>query len=121
MRTRDEHCPPHVHVEDAEDQWEARLAFSFISDVVRIRGTPGTRTINRIKTAIEINLPVCLDNRWLMMPFDGMLTVLPRRITRSIQIRTAACDPRERQLTLIAKDGTNHVMPAGAGAERLDP
>jgi len=30
--TRDEHCPPHVHVGDAD--WEARFKFSFWHDMV---------------------------------------------------------------------------------------
>jgi hypothetical protein len=58
LRTRDEHCPPHVHVENEAVPWEARLAFSFIDNAVRlmdvdpIEDAPSTRTIDRIKAAI---------------------------------------------------------------------
>ena len=83
LRTRDEHCPPHVHVENEEVPWEARLAFSFIGNAVRlmdvdpIEDAPSTRTIDRIKAAIASNLPkcraewwtrvgtCCVDNRWM--------------------------------------------------------
>jgi hypothetical protein len=60
-----EHCPPHLHVENEEVPWEARLAFSFVSDVVRlmdinpVEDAPDTRTIDRIKAAIAANLPKC--------------------------------------------------------------
>ena len=88
LRTRDEHCPPHVHVENEEVPWEARLAFSFVSDVIRlmdvdpIGDAPGTRAIDRIKAAIVNNLPkcraewwmkvgtCCLDNRWVRVSRD---------------------------------------------------
>ena len=65
LRTRDEHCPPHVHVENGEVQWEARLAFSFVSDVIRlvdvdpVGDAPGTGRLTRIKVAIVNNVPKC--------------------------------------------------------------
>jgi hypothetical protein len=97
LRTRDEHCPPHVHVEDEEVPWEAPLAFSFIGNAVRlmdvdpIEDAPSTRTIDRIKAAIASNLPrcgtewwtrvstCCVDNRWIRVSRDGTVTVLARR------------------------------------------
>ena len=96
-RTRDEHCPPHVHVENEEVPWEARLAFSFIGNAVRlmdvdpIEDAPSTRTIDRIKAGITSNLPrcraewwarvstCCVDNRWIRVSRDGTVTVLARR------------------------------------------
>ena len=102
---RGEHCPPHLHVENEEVPWEARLAFSFVSDVVRlmdvdpIEDAPNARTIDRIKAAIVNNLPkcraewwarvgtCCLDNRWIRLSRDGTLTVLVRREVGAIQAR----------------------------------
>jgi hypothetical protein len=59
---RDEHCPHHLHVENATVPWEARFAFSFVSDIIRlmdvdpIEDAPNTRTIDRIKAAIAANV-----------------------------------------------------------------
>jgi hypothetical protein len=136
---RGEHCPPHLHVENEEVPWEARLAFSFVSDVVRlmdvdpIEDAPNARTIDRIKAAIVNNLPrcraewwarvgtCCLDNRWIRRSQDGTLTVLVRREMATIQVRAATYDPRVGQVTLIMKDGTSLAINAGAGVEQWEP
>lgn len=139
LRTRDEHCPPHLHVENVEVPWEARLAFSFVSDVVRlmdidpVEGAPSTRTIDRIKLAIVANLPrckaewwakvgtTCLDNRWVQVVPEGMVTILARREKGAIQIGTATYEPRTGQTTLTMKDGARIAMQAGAGVEQWEP
>jgi hypothetical protein len=136
---RDEHCPPHLHVENEEVPWEARLAFSFVGDVIRvmdvdpIEDAPNTRTIDRIKAAIVNNLPkcraewwarvgtCCLDNRWIRLSRDGTLTVLVRREVGAIQVRGAVYDPQVGQVTLIMKDGTSLAINAGAGVEQWEP
>lgn len=137
--TRDEHCPPHVHVEKEGVAWEARLAFSFIGNTVRlmdvdpIEDAPSTRMIDRIRTAIASNLPkcraewwarvgtCCVDNRWMQVSRDGTVTVLARREVGAIQIDRAAYEPGARQVTLIMKDGTNLAMKGGAGVEQWEP
>jgi hypothetical protein len=139
LRTLDEHCPRYVHVENEEVPWEARLAFSFVSDVIRlmdvdpIRDAPGTRTIDRIKTAIVNNLPkcraewwmkvgtCCLDNRWVRVSLAGTLTVLAMRGAGAVQIGKATYEPRAGQLMLTMKDGTNVTMKAGTGVEQWGP
>ena len=139
LRTRDEHCPPHVHVENEEVPWEARLAFSFIDNVVRlmdvdpIEDAPSTRTIDRIKAAIASGLPkcraewwarvgtCCVDNRWTQVSRDGTVTVLVRREAGAVQIGRANYDPQADQVTLIMKDGTSFAMKAGAGVEQWEP
>ena len=51
---RDEHCPPHVHVESRTTLWEARFRFSFVGnkvglmDIDPIEERPSTRTIDNI-------------------------------------------------------------------------
>jgi hypothetical protein len=139
LRTRDEHCPPHLHVENEEVPWEARLAFSFVSDVVRlmdidpIEHAPGTRTIDRIKAAIAANLPkcraewwakvgtCCLDNRWVCVSQDGTVTVLARREKGAIQIGTVTYEPRTGAMMLTMKDGARTAMKAGAEVEQWEP
>jgi hypothetical protein len=139
LRTRDEHCPPHVHVENEAVPWEARLAFSFVSDAVRLMDVdpideaPSTRAIDRIKAAIMNNLPkcraawwakvgtCCLDNRWVRMSRDGGLTVLARRETGAAQIERTTYELRTGRITLIMKDGTTLAMKAGEGVEQWEP
>lgn len=139
LRTRDEHCPPHVHVENEEVPWEARLAFSFVDNAVRlmdvdpIDDAPSTRTIDRIKAAIAANLPkcrtewwarvgtCCIDNRWTLVSGDGAVTVLARRETGAVQIGRAIYDPPGGQVALILKDGTSLAVKAGAGVEQWAP
>jgi len=104
LRTRDEHCPPHLHVENEAAPWEARLAFSFIGNDVRlmdvdpIEDAPNARTVDRIKAAIAANLPkcrrawwamsgtCCIDNRWAQVSRDGTVTVLARREAGAIAV-----------------------------------
>ena len=139
LRTRDEHCPPHVHVENEAVPWEARLAFSFIGRTVRlmdvdpIEEAPSTRTIDRIKAAIVGNLPkcraewwarvgtCCVDNRWCQVARDGTVTVLARRQAGAAQIVSAVYQPQAGQVMLIMKDGTSLAMEAGAGMEQWEP
>lgn len=139
LRTRDEHCPPHLHVENEEVPWEARLAFSFISDVVRlmdvdpIDNAPSTRTIERIKVAVVKNLSkcraewwakvgtCCLDNRWSRVSRDGILIVLAKREAGATQIGRAIYDPQAEQVALTMKDGTSLAMKAGTGVEQWEP
>jgi hypothetical protein len=139
LRTRDEHCPPHVHVENEAVPWEARLAFSFIGNAVRlmdvdpIEDAPSTRTIDRIKAAIVGNLPkcraewwarvgtCCVDNRWTQVSRDGTVTVLVKRAGGAAQIAEASYDPQAGRVTLIMKDGTSFAMKAGAGVEQWEP
>ena len=139
LRTRDEHCPPHVHVENEAVPWEARLAFSFIDNAVRlmdvdpIEDAPKTRTIDRIKAAIAANLPkcrtdwwarvgtCCIDNRWTQVSRDETVIVLARRETGAVQIGRAIYELSAGQVTLIMKDGTSLTVKAGAGVEQWVP
>ena len=55
--TRNEHCPPHVHVGPAE--WEARFEFSFwhngvrLWDVVPTQNQPSVGVLERLRQAIK--------------------------------------------------------------------
>ncbi|GLQ86500.1 hypothetical protein GCM10007898_00660 [Dyella flagellata] len=54
--TRDEHCPPHVHVGPAE--WSARFKFSFwhnsvcLWDVVPVRSKPSVKVLEGLRQAL---------------------------------------------------------------------
>ena len=119
--------------------WEARLAFSFVSDVIRlmdvdpIGDAPNTRAIDRIKAAIVNNLPTCrtewwmkvgtccLDNQWARVSRDGTLMALTRRGADAVQIGSATYETQAGQPNLTMKDGTNFTMKAGAGVEQWVP
>ncbi len=78
--TRDEHCPPHVHVGDAD--WEARFKFSFwhdtvcLWDVIPMQNAPKSVLLEKLRQTLmkSVNLrrarqawwqsrqTVCLDN-----------------------------------------------------------
>jgi len=66
---RDEHCPPHLHVENEEVPWEARLAFSFVGDVVRvmdvdpIEDAPNTRTLACMAPTSRLTNTVSVPSR----------------------------------------------------------
>ncbi len=139
LRTRDEHCPPHVHVENEEVPWEAQFAFSFVDDAVRLMDVdpvgdaPSTRTIDRIRVAIAVNLPTCrerwwrmastccLHNRWTRVGPDGTVIVLAKREPGAVQIARAAYTPHAGQVTLIMKDAPGFAMRAGMGVEQWEP
>lgn len=78
--TRNEHCPPHVHVGDAD--WEARFTFSFwhdtvcLWDVVPVQNAPKVALLEQLRQVLmkpanlrkarqawwQSRQTVCLDN-----------------------------------------------------------
>lgn len=71
--TRNEHCPPHVHV--GTDKWNARFLFSFwhdgvrLWDVVPLRETPAATVLEEIRQVIKrpVNLRKARECWWLSM------------------------------------------------------
>jgi hypothetical protein len=136
LMLRDEHCPPHVHVEDETVPWEARFAFSFVGNAVRLMdidpldAAPTLRTINRVQGAIAGALPACrrawwakigtccLDNRWVRIEGDHV-TILTRRAPGALQVAAAHYDATEpATLTLSLHGRPDVTMLAGAGTEQ---
>ena len=56
--TRNEHCPPHVHV--GSDKWEARFDFSFwhngvrLYDVVPMQNQPTAEILEELRQALKL-------------------------------------------------------------------
>jgi hypothetical protein len=133
---RNEHCPPHVHVENEKVPWEARFEFSFVSNAVRlmdidpIQDAPSIKTIDCIRAAITANLvkcrkewwerigDCCINNRWMCLTEDGELAILGKRDKDATQIRAVVYDVGKKELTVSLKDGAVHVKTAGKGVYR---
>ena len=130
VRTRD-HPPPHVHVVNRADRWEARLGFSFLTDrvwlidVTPMANAPTTATLNAVAAAIRAHLErfradwwavyrdADLVNRWLR-PGEPV-TELRRRRADAVQVASAHYDPGTRLLSLVLGDGRRLELPAGSG------
>lgn len=69
--TRNEHCPPHVHV--GTDDWDARFEFSFWHDGVRLwdvlpaQNLPSIALLEELRQVLKqaANLRRCRDLWWL--------------------------------------------------------
>ncbi len=127
LRTRDEHCPPHVHADCAGEGWSARYRFWFLSDDVqfwdfqpeRPHRRPRQATLNEVGQAIYENLPairmrwwevmgtVCLDNQ-LFVPIAQNQA---QRTTRVLRIRGGSYEPIRQILRLILSDGSVFEKP----------
>jgi hypothetical protein len=116
--TRNEHCPPHVHVGDSD--WEARFKFSYwhdtvcLWDVVPAKNGPTAALLEQIRQVLtrpanlrrarqlwwKASRTLCLDN--LMWEPDSMEVVGPKRATRSTsKIVSAAFDAVEYRVVLV--------------------
>lgn len=132
---RDEHPPPHLHVEDEEVPWEARFEFSYVTDAVRImdidpvEAAPSRKVLDRIRAEIAANLARCraewwnrigtcgLDSRRVRVA-EGRVTLLAGAEEGAVQVRTVRFDPVRQELTFVMRDGSAHVMAAGKGVEQ---
>ena len=72
LRTRDEHCPPHVHVENEAVPWEARLAFSFIGKAVRLMDVDPIEEAPRYCRVLTCGGPAVASIRSLIPVFTGV-------------------------------------------------
>ena len=123
--TRNEHCPPHVHV--GTDKWAARFQFSFwhdgvqLWDVVPTRNAPSALLLEELRQVLmrRSNLnrarklwwraceTVCLDNQhW---DPTGLEVVAPKsRRVGALAIASARFDPTTNR-TVLMLDG--QLMP----------
>lgn len=121
--TRNEHCPPHVHVGPAE--WEARFEFSFwhtgvrLWDVVPTQNQPSVVVLERLRRAIkspahlhrarecwwQSQQTVCLVNQaWDEQANEVVAPRLGRSDARVIQ--TAVFDA-QRHRTILQLEGVD--------------
>ena len=133
VRTRD-HPPPHVHVVNRADRWEARVGFSFLTsrlwliDVTPVANSPTSTTLNAVVDTVAGKLEqfrkdwwmvysdADLTNRWVRVGIDQPVVELRRRCRDAVQITSAVYDPVMRTLSLAIRDGQKFVLPAGSGS-----
>ncbi|MBF0306116.1 MAG: hypothetical protein HQL41_10770 [Alphaproteobacteria bacterium] len=133
LRSRDEHCPPHVHVGHKGEGWEAKIRFSYVDDSVSLmevypmRGRPSVATINAVMAEVRADLAICrsawsavvgdldLVNRWFDVPAQGKVALLARRTKEAKRVRSASYDAGRDIVTLRFEDGSSHMMKAGTG------
>jgi hypothetical protein len=122
--TRNEHCPPHVHV--GTDKWDARFEFSFwhnsvrLWDVIPVQNEPSSKLLESLRRKIgqPKNLrrsrelwwisrqTICLKNkRWDLAASE----VVDSKVTRSdaVTIEAEYFDEQRYRTRLKLKDTTD--------------
>jgi hypothetical protein len=92
LRTRDEHCDPHIHAFNKSGNWELRVFFSYAdNDLVHnsfdiLTGMPMQSQINSVIQSMNAHIDkcraewwsavssVCLGNKYVTVPASGVLT-----------------------------------------------
>lgn len=124
--TRNEHCPPHVHVGCA--RWDARFLFSFwhngvrLWDVTPAQNEPSSAVLEGLRQTIKrpehllrarvlwwnSRQNVCLDNQWWDIQAEEVITSGARRT--SARAITAACFDAQRNVTTLTLAGEPHAV-----------
>jgi hypothetical protein len=128
IRTRDEHCEPHVHVFHTGQDWELRVFFSYVSrqitDVELLHGrVPRQAIVQAVMNKVIDNLDrvrevfwdavqtVCLDNKYIAV-VNGVAQTARREAADALRVETARyladvksieCTLRGRAVPLIVK------------------
>lgn len=114
VRTRDEHCEPHVHVYHLGQGWELRIFFSYISPQVtgielRHGRVPARSMVQIVISKVTRHLDkarelfwraahtVCLDNRYVLV-VAGVVRAAQRETAGAVRIRVARYIPSDRTL-----------------------
>jgi hypothetical protein len=120
--TRDEHCPPHVHV--GADQWEARFEFGFwdksvrLWDVLPARRSPSASLLEELRQVLKkpANLKkarelwwksrqtVCLENQHWDVSAQAVVSPGAQR-PRAVAILAAHFDARKYRTALTLANG----------------
>lgn len=119
--TRNEHCPPHVHVGSAD--WEARFKFSYwhddvcLWDVVPVQSTPGVRLLENLRQTLmrPTNLRKARESWWkacstvcleqLMWQPGTQEVASPKGARRGSYKITAALFDATKYTTVLRLDG----------------
>jgi hypothetical protein len=113
-----DHCPPHVSARHRGEEWIARVRFSYLDDKVElwsiepIRDAPTQRAVNWLLDDVraqlsscrrcwwDIQRTVCLENQWVLLSEDGLVTKLVESVPEAKQIVEAIYDATTDRLRL---------------------
>lgn len=127
VRTRGEHCPPHVHADCPSDGWDSRFVFTFLNDdviywdTVYRRKKPSKALLNRIGVAIHAHLPACrerwwqarqttcLENRYVCF-IGRTMSFCSRAAEGASKVVSATYDPGTRTVTVLLADNAVHTQ-----------
>lgn len=124
--TRNEHCPPHVHV--GTDKWEARFEFSFwhngvrLLDVVPVKNQPIVAVLEDLRQTLKqpVNLrrareiwwgcrqTVCLVNQLWNIETDEIVSTQYRRL--DARVIEAAHFDAQRYKTVLQLAGQSSPL-----------
>ena len=131
--SRNEHCPPHVHV--GQSGWEARFTFSFchngvdLWDVVPDHKAPHESILEALRQVIEApanlskartlwwaihsstSVKICLDNKYWDLASNIAVDGKDAKVAMP-QIQSATYDPSREETTL--------TFAGGVGPLRID-
>lgn len=78
IRTRGEHCPPHVHVMNMAQNWEIKVFFYFSSDEVSfkiIKGTPKKDQLTDVLNMVYSRRNLCRKKWAQFVPGEGVCLI----------------------------------------------
>ncbi len=119
--TRDEHCPPHVHVMHRGEGWEIKVYFSFAehgqgSYRVEAVAHGGMPSIGRVNTVINLIArgrrdcrrkwwkylaTVCLRNQWLEVDATGVVRFAAPNSPNAAVANVAAYEPATDEVSFV--------------------
>ena len=110
IRTRDEHCDPHVHAFNLSDGWEVKVFFSYVGcDPVHntfeiLAGQPTMSQVNTVIRAMNTHLIrcrqvwwemlscVCLTNQMVCIDARGVLQRASQTSKNALRVQSAQYD-----------------------------
>ena len=129
VRSRGEHCPPHVHADCSPEGWSARFKFFFTLDDVMFwdfqpdnpQREPSASRLDGIGLAISQNLArirqrwwevmatTCLENQYVHQTANGLLVIENKRLRKGLpKVRSATYEPATQTVTVILTNGTSY-------------
>ena len=118
IKTRNEHCEPHVHAYNVQQNWEFKVFFSFISVTARaivgkffkvIAGKPSKKQVEEVINDVYFNLDtyrrawwsvvgkVCLSNQYVVA-VDGFLMEAMPGTRGAVRAHSASFNPSTAEI-----------------------
>jgi hypothetical protein len=118
IKTRNEHCEPHVHAYNVQQNWEFKVYFSFISVTPPamvgrlfkvIAGKPSKRQLEEVVNEVYLNLhryrrawwsvvgKACLSNQYVVL-VDGFLMEAMPGTSGAVRVHSASFNPSTAEI-----------------------